>query len=66
MKIISACILLCVVACANAAAGSEPKAQRPAYKAAPAPLVAVGPAKPYSYAYEVVDPTQSGNAYGHR
>ena len=31
----------------------------------PAPLVAVGPAKPYNYAYEVVDPA-GGNAYGHR
>merc|ERR1712203_629120 len=30
-----------------------------------APLV-VGPAKPYSYAYEVVDPVASGNAFGHR
>ena len=28
-------------------------------------LPIVGPAKPYSYAYEVVDPT-GGNAYGHR
>ena len=27
--------------------------------------IAVGPAKPYSYAYEVVDPA-GGNAYGHR
>jgi len=27
--------------------------------------VAVNPAKPYSYAYEVVDPA-GGNAYGHR
>ena len=27
--------------------------------------IAVGSAKPYSYAYEVVDPT-GGNAYGHR
>ena len=25
----------------------------------------VGPAKPYNYAYEVVDPA-GGNAYGHR
>ena len=66
MKTISACVFLAVVACANAAAVAEPEAQRP-YKAqpAPAPLVAVGPAKPYSYAYEVVDPA-GGNAYGHR
>merc|ERR1711931_569568 len=27
--------------------------------------IAVNPAKPYSYAYEVVDPA-GGNAYGHR
>ena len=40
------------------------KAQRPAYSPQPAPLV-VGPAKPYNYAYEVVDPI-AGNAYGHR
>ena len=64
MKTISACIFLAAVACANAAAVAEPEAQRP-YSAQPAPLVAVGPAKPYSYAYEVVDPA-GGNAYGHR
>ena len=49
--------------------------QRPRYNSAPvAPVVAVGPpsaalavgpAKPYSFAYEVVDPA-GGNAYGHR
>ena len=36
---------------------------------APSPVPAalkLGPAKPYSYAYEVVDPAASGNAYGHR
>ena len=66
MKTYSACILLASIACANAAAVAEPEAQRH-YKAqpAPAPLVAVGPTKPYSYAYEVVDPA-GGNAYGHR
>ena len=66
MKTISACIFLASIACANAVAVPEPEAQRP-YKAqpAPSPLVAVGPAKPYSYAYEVVDPA-GGNAYGHR
>ena len=26
----------------------------------------VGPAKPYSFAYEVVDSAASGNAFGHR
>ena len=64
MKAISACILLAVFASANARAVAEPEAQVP-YEARPAPLVAVGPAKPYSYAYEVVDPA-GGNAYGHR
>ena len=64
MKTISACILLAAIACTNAAAVAEPKAQRP-YKRQAAPLVAVGTAKPYSFAYEVVDPT-GGNAYGHR
>ena len=64
MKTISACVLLAAIACTNAAAVAEPKAQRP-YKRQAAPLVAVGPAKPYSFAYEVVDPA-GGNAYGHR
>ena len=64
MKTISACILLAVFASANARAVAEPEAQVP-YEARSAPLVAVGPAKPYSYAYEVVDPA-GGNAYGHR
>ena len=47
--------------------------QRPRYNSAPVVPVApapsaaltVGPAKPYSFAYEVVDPA-GGNAYGHR
>ena len=43
---------------------AEPEAQKPSYAPQPAALV-VGPAKPYSYAYEVVDPA-GGNAYGHR
>ena len=42
----------------------EPEAQKPSYAPQPAALV-VGPAKPYSFAYEVVDPV-GGNAYGHR
>ena len=56
----------------NAKALPEAEPQR-AY--APAPVVpvvpapnaplAVGPAKPYSFAYEVIDPN-GGNAYGHR
>ena len=48
----------------NFRAVAEPEAQKPSYAPQPAALV-VGPAKPYSYAYEVVDPT-GGNAYGHR
>ena len=43
---------------------AEPEAQKPQYAPQPAALV-VGPAKPYNYAYEVVDPA-GGNAYGHR
>ena len=42
----------------------EPEAQKPSYAPQPAALV-VGPAKPYSFAYEVVD-SAGGNAYGHR
>ena len=46
---------------------------RPRYSPAPVPVVAgpthaaltVGPAKPYSYAYEVVDPL-GGTNFGHR
>ena len=64
MNTISACVLLAAIAYTNAAAVAEPEAQRP-YKRQTAPLVAVGPAKPYSFAYEVVDPA-GGNAYGHR
>ena len=36
----------------------------PANYGPPSAALVVGPAKPYSYAYEVVDPTQSGNAFG--
>merc|ERR1739838_1045043 len=64
MKFISACILLVAVASTNARAEAEPEAQKPSYAPQPAALV-VGPAKPYSFAYEVVDPA-GGNAYGHR
>ena len=49
---------------AEAEPEAEPEAQGPKYAPRPAALV-VGPAKPYSYAYEVVDPA-GGNAYGHR
>ena len=64
---------MAVIATANAKAVPESKPQRPTYAAAPVPVAAgpplaaleVGPAKPYSYAYEVIDPA-GGNAYGHR
>ena len=36
------------------------------YGPPPSAALVVGPAKPYSYAYEVVDPAASGNAFGHR
>merc|ERR1711935_209522 len=62
MKTISACIILATLAFVNAR--PEPEAQKPSYAPQPAALV-VGPAKPYSFAYEVVDPA-GGNAYGHR
>ena len=65
MKTISACIFLAAVACSNAAAVAEAEAQRPAYAPQPSAPLVVAPAKPYSYAYEVVDPA-GGNAYGHR
>merc|ERR1712200_145363 len=38
----------------------------PANYGPPSAALVVGPAKPYSFVYEVVDPTQSGNAFGHR
>ena len=50
--------------CVHSNIRPEPEAQKPTYAPQPAALV-VGPAKPYSFAYEVVDPT-GGNAYGHR
>ena len=66
-------MILAVLATVNAKAIPEAEPQgKPAY--APRPVVAaatalapleVGPAKPYSYAYEVIDPA-GGNAYGHR
>ena len=62
MKTISACIILASLAFVNAR--PEAEAQKPSYAPQPAALV-VGPAKPYSFAYEVVDPA-GGNAYGHR
>merc|ERR1711935_595206 len=62
MKTISACVFLAALAFVNAR--PEAEAQRPSYSPQPAALV-VGPAKPYSFAYEVVAPA-GGNAYGHR
>ena len=55
--------LLTVIAYANAKAVANPE---PQYAAGPvsAPLV-VNPAKPYSFAYEVIDPN-GGNAFGHK
>ena len=38
----------------------------PANYGPPSAAIVVGPAKPYSFAYEVVDPAASGNAFGHR
>merc|ERR1739844_830798 len=66
MKVTFFCVLsLAAIAYTNAKAAPEAKAQVP-YSAGPvsAPLV-VNPAKPYSFAYEVIDPA-GGNAYGHR
>jgi len=64
--IITSVLLLAAIANTHAKAAANPKAQRPSYAAGPvsAPLV-VNAAKPYSFAYEVVDPA-GGNAYGHR
>ena len=62
-------LLLSALVEINAKAVPEAKAQRPQYSAAPvgppSAGLAVGPAKPYSFAYEVIDPN-GGNAYGHR
>ena len=72
--ILCSTLILAAIATANAKAVPEAKAQRPPqYASAPIPIAAgpplaaleVGPAKPYSYAYEVIDPA-GGNAYGHR
>ena len=48
---------MAAIANTHAKAAANPKAQRPSYAAGPvsAPLV-VNAAKPYSFAYEVVDP----------
>merc|ERR1712223_93758 len=51
------CFALAMIAAATAI---------PANYGPPSAALVVGPAKPYSYAYEVVDPVQSGNAFGHR
>ena len=61
----SCVLLLAAITYTNAKAAPDAKAQVP-YSAGPvsAPLV-VNPAKPYSFAYEVIDPA-GGNAYGHR
>ena len=53
---------MAAIANTHAKAAANPKAQRPSYAAGPvsAPLV-VNAAKPYSFAYEVVDP--AGNFF---
>jgi len=71
MKAISSCILLLAASAnVNAKAVPEPAAKpiNGQYAPAPGPVSAAlvaGPAKPYSFAYEVIDPA-GGNAYGHR
>merc|ERR1711997_603387 len=70
MKVFCSCVLLLAVL-ANGNAKAVPDAKAEGGRYAPAPVgppsaaLAVGPAKPYSFAYEVIDPN-GGNAYGHR
>ena len=62
------CCLLLFAAYANAKAvpDAKPKALNGNYAPGPPSAALVtAPAKPYSYAYEVIDPA-GGNAYGHR
>ena len=62
------CCLLLFAAYANAKAvpDAQPKALNGNYAPGPPSAALVtAPAKPYSYAYEVIDPA-GGNAYGHR
>ena len=68
--IFSCVLLLAASANINAKAVPEPAAKpiNGQYAPAPGPVSAAlvaGPAKPYSFAYEVIDPA-GGNAYGHR
>ena len=66
--IISCVLLLAASANVNAKAVPEPAAKPINGQYAPGPVSAAlvaGPAKPYSFAYEVIDPA-GGNAYGHR
>merc|ERR1711971_242728 len=69
MKTIFSCIvLLAASANINAKAVPEPDAKPINGQYAPGPVSAAlvaGPAKPYSFAHEVIDPA-GGNAYGHR
>merc|ERR1711899_41284 len=66
MKVFSSCVLLlAVLANGNAKAIPDAKPAGGNYAPAPSAALAVGPAKPYSFAYEVIDPN-GGNAYGHR
>ena len=66
--IFSCVLLLAASANINAKAVPEPAAKPINGQYAPGPVSAAlvaGPAKPYSFAYEVIDPA-GGNAYGHR
>ena len=71
MKVTICCLLLVATfAISSAKAVPEPQSRpvNPNYPPAVGPVNAAlvaGPAKPYSYAYEVIDPA-GGNAYGHR
>merc|ERR1712038_135918 len=66
MKVFSSCVLLlAVLANGNAKAIPDAKPAGGNYAPAPNAALVVGPAKPYSFAYEVIDPN-GGNAYGHR
>ena len=73
-KVTLSCVLLIVTFAnvnAKAVPDAKPKPVNGNYAPAPIPVgpasaaLVTGPAKPYSYAYEVIDPA-GGNAYGHR
>merc|ERR1712241_151563 len=64
MKAFAICVML-VASFANSNAKAVNGQYAPVPVGPPNAALAVGPAKPYSYAYEVIDPA-GGNAYGHR